>query len=370
VLHLLAKYARSNGLEVEPGFAPKDVRWVIDLAGDGRYLGVAELGDAAAKKNPGRRFGRCPDLSQPELLASRGRHFLVDSLAVVALHEQDDSRAWVIEGWDPPAAGQEAPGEALSKLAAQHTSFVGLLRGAAGSCPDLGVAAKALDSIEVLRDIGRDLRQQKAKSTDKATLRVHGSFPVESEAWHDWWRRYRASLGGKPRAGGEVPQAGDQMLCFLSGRECAPAATHPKIKGLADVDGMPMGDAAVSFDKDAFRSYGLDQGANAAVSETEAHAYCAALNSLLREHATRLARAKVVHWYRGPVPPEEDPLPWLADAGEGGDVEAVAVERARQLLTAIRSGARPELQTNEFYALTVSGCAGRVMVRGLGHRAA
>ena len=43
--------------------------------------------------------------------------------------------------------------------------------------------------------------------------------------------------------------------------------------------------------------------------------------------------------------------------------EAAALLAVRRLLDAIRSGERPDLGTNRYYALTLSGAAGRVMVR-------
>ena len=56
MLRPLLEYARKEGLEAEPGFAPKSARWCIDIAADGRLLGVIELGDPDQKRNPGRPF--------------------------------------------------------------------------------------------------------------------------------------------------------------------------------------------------------------------------------------------------------------------------------------------------------------------------
>jgi CRISPR-associated protein Csd1 len=127
------------------------------------------------------------------------------------------------------------------------------------------------------------------------------------------------------------------------------------------VGGLGPGDALVCFDKDAFCSFSLSQGENAATSEREAKSYREALNYLLREHATSLVGAKVVHWFKDSVSAADDPLPWLSAPSDETDV--VGQRRAKELLEAIRSGDRPDLATNRFYALTLSGAAGRVMVR-------
>jgi CRISPR-associated protein Csd1 len=117
----------------------------------------------------------------------------------------------------------------------------------------------------------------------------------------------------------------------------------------------------IGFDKDAFQSYGLDQSANAAMSEEMAKTYQAGLNNLIRHQSTRLGDVFVVHWYRSTIPAEDDPFPWLEELPE--TAEADARIRARKLLTAIREGTRPDLAGNTYYALSLSGNGGRVMVR-------
>jgi CRISPR-associated protein Csd1 len=124
-----------------------------------------------------------------------------------------------------------------------------------------------------------------------------------------------------------------------------------------------MGDALISFDKEAFCSYGLSQGENAAISESAALTYSAALNDLIRKHGRRLINAKVVHWFRNRVPVEDDVLGWLVNATGPDEIENAAQHRASRLLHAIRTGTRPDLASNRYFAITISGAAGRVMVR-------
>ncbi|HSW49322.1 MAG TPA: type I-C CRISPR-associated protein Cas8c/Csd1, partial [Bryobacteraceae bacterium] len=131
------------------------------------------------------------------------------------------------------------------------------------------------------------------------------------------------------------------------------------------ISGLPppnaFGDVLIGFDKPAFCSYGLDQSANAAMSEETAKTYQAGLNHLVRHHSARLGDVLVVHWYRSTVPAEDDPLAWLDDLPESAEADARI--RARKLLTAIREGSRPDLAGNTYYALSLSGNGGRVMVR-------
>lgn len=72
--------------------------------------------------------------------------------------------------------------------------------------------------------------------------------------------------------------AGDD-LCLVTGKRGTAARLHPSIKGVWGA--QSSGASLVSFNLDAFTSYGKDQGANAPVSEAATARYGAALNRLL-----------------------------------------------------------------------------------------
>jgi CRISPR-associated protein Csd1 len=341
VLSLLRDYARRHGVDSEPGFSRRYAKWAIVCDADGRYLHSVRLGDASQKNDPGREFPVCPELSQPELV--RG---------------SEVRSQFLIEKADVVACVSRNPG---AKERAKHDFFLCLLRQASEVMPELRAAAKCLGDGQQLEAIRTDLEEQKCTSTDNVTIQIAGRFPVESSAWHDWWREFReqlaASAGGATKAKGST----GRMRCFVTGDLVIPVATHPKIQGLASVGGSTMGSSLIGFDKDAYCSYGLKQSANAAVSETSAAAYRAGLNHLLRHNSRILVGAKVAHWYKDSLSDEEDPLSWLTEDEEL--VELDAGRRADQLLRAIRTGERPNLAGNRYYAITVSGAAGRTMIR-------
>ena len=249
-----------------------------------------------------------------------------------------------------------APAKEVQDTTAKHGYFVRLLDEASQHEPVLSAVASALSDPERLEQIRAALTAAtpRARPTDKVTLRIGGRFPVESDAWHGWWRVFRKTLSRSADAGGS-------MLCLATGELVAPARTHPKINGLADVGGMGMGSSLVGYDKDAFQSYGLSQSENGAVSEQAAAEYRAALNDLIERHSRRLAGAKVAHWFTHSVPPEDDPLEWIETPQEAEQL--AARQKANELLDSIRTGTRPNLQGNRYYALTISGAAGRAMVR-------
>ena len=90
--------------------------------------------------------------------------------------------------------------------------------------------------------------------------------------------------------------------CLVTGNVEPAARLHPAIKG---VDGaQSSGAAMVSFNDEAYTSFGADQGANAPVGARTAFAYATALNTLLDRNAARrrrlkLANSTVVFWADG-----------------------------------------------------------------------
>lgn len=91
--------------------------------------------------------------------------------------------------------------------------------------------------------------------------------------------------------------------CLITGEFAPLTRLHPAIKGVNDA--QSSGATIVSFNLDAFTSYGKDQGANAPVSEQATFAYTTALNHLLRRDPANRQRlqigdATVVFWALAP----------------------------------------------------------------------
>ncbi|MBD3168466.1 MAG: type I-C CRISPR-associated protein Cas8c/Csd1 [candidate division Zixibacteria bacterium] len=337
MIHHLKKYAAKNCPPALPGLTEKDIRWAIVLGRNGKFLEVIEIGEVDSKKNRGLAFPACPNLSQPEMKAGgiTKSHFLADTTDVVTLYGADEND---------------------EKVKLKHEYFIKFLKDASSAMPKLELAYKALSDSGNLEKIRNSLSDKKAKTTDKISFSIDGEFPLKSTKWHDWWQEFRKSLQkGKSKA------KSDMMVSFLTGEIIMPVKTNPKIKHLSDVGGMASGDVVIGFKQDSFCSFGYKQSLNAAMSEEEANVYATALNKLLKEHSRKLAGAKVVHWFKENIEPEDDPLPWLQ--GVDDTEELNAQHKARELLESIRTGKRPDLQRNFYYALTLSGASGRVMVR-------
>jgi len=376
MLQELQEYARRERLTAEPGLKPKTVRWLLSFSPRGAFLGVLDFSDGD-KTSKGREFPACPDLTQQEMVAQGAgcRHFLVDSVDVVCLVTKD--------------------GAVDDKLAAKHAYFVGLLEQAAEALPALAVIAQALHDPAVLEQVRAALVEHKAKPTELATVALRDSdtlsILVEGTQWHTWWQRRRQQMVAARRTRSQPARRGKQqgsanapaqMLCLLSGASVIPQPTHNKIEGLAGVGGLAMGDTLTSFDKDAFTSYGLEQVANAAMSETMVKTYVTALNHLIKNRSHTMVGVKVLYWYSGAVANDDDPLREIFEGTafalplepEGGlsptppaedtHLRFQAESRAKRLLEGIRRGQRPDLASDlRYYALTLSANSGRVVVR-------
>lgn len=338
MLEKLVKYAEQVDLEPEPGFKVKYVKWIIVLGRDSGYQGVARLGDTnLGKKNPGLEFAKAPDLTTYEITGGpkNCRHFLADALSVVTLLGKDNP--------DQNDLGK-------------HEFFKGLLRQAAEDVPELAGLAEVLEQRTNLDAINRDLTQAGAKPTETVTFMKDGVYPLASDSWHGWWRRWRSEHF-------PAEETGARMVDLLTGQTCLPLSSHFKIAGLAGVGGLSTGDSLVSFDKEAFQSYGLDSSANAAFSAQSAITYAEALNKLIRESSQNLPGIKVVHWFKDRLKNEEDDLFPMVLSGSDESEPLQAQQKAKDLLRAIRTGKKPDLARNRYYAMTMSGAAGRVMLR-------
>ena len=91
--------------------------------------------------------------------------------------------------------------------------------------------------------------------------------------------------------------ASDPQICLVTGDAAPIARLHPSLKGVWGA--QSSGASLVSFNLDAFTSYGHDQGDNAPVSEAAAFAYTTALNRYLEKdsgHRIQIGDASTVFW--------------------------------------------------------------------------
>jgi CRISPR-associated protein Csd1 len=362
MLTQLVEYAQNKQLVAEPGFAPKEIKWLISISSDARFTGIIQLGDG--KK--GVTSGCCPDLQLSELLAmpkalavQQAAHFLADGCGVVTLLQALDK--------DGNAKTDSKSLEDHAKNTKKHVTFKKLIELASQTIPELEPIQTVISDDDLIESIRVELERKKAKPTDRVSFIVGTDQILEGRAWHGWWRNFRqtafkriAPQDSEEPSEARKPASIQRFLDLATAEPTTPANTHPKLTKLG-VGAIAVGASLVGYDKEAFASYGLEAGENGAVSEETASAYRAALDSML-EGAPVLGQMKVAVWYDQEIPSEDNPFSWLMRDAEVTELSAIT--RAKALLNAIREGKKPEsLAQSRFYALAISGASGRAMIR-------
>lgn len=199
------------------------------------------------------------------------------------------------------------------------------------------------------------------------------AFALESD------RRMNLFLHDRPAARSlwqrlSTPESGELQICLVRGEPGAVARLHPSIKGVWGA--QSSGAALVSFNLDAFTSYGHEQGDNAPVSEAAAFAYTTALNRFLEKgsgHRIQIGDASTVFWADASestaAEDAEVMFPAFFDPVEDMlQEERIGARRIRERLEQIRKGipleeVEPDLGDVRFYVLGLAPNAARLSVR-------
>jgi CRISPR-associated protein Csd1 len=235
----------------------------------------------------------------------------------------------------------------------RHRAFAALIRTAASATKDEALEACSrfydrLDQVELAR-----VALQDAKPGAIAALSADGPV-VQRAAVRSYWRTHYAAVSGTRAA-----KAGSGQ-CLISGRIGPIAPTHEKIKGLG-LGGQAAGVSLMSFDKEAFQSYGWEQNANSPLAPDRAMAYVLALNHLLRRdngHRRDVAGVAFVFWTREAS--DFDPMSVVDQADES------------QVNALLGLDPRVDPDPNQFYMAGFSANGARMLIRywvsdSLGH---
>lgn len=152
------------------------------------------------------------------------------------------------------------------------------------------------------------------------------------------------------------------MQCLVTGKENMPIARlHNKIKGVRG--GQPTGTSIVSFNSDAYESYGKDgeQGINAPVSEYAAFAYTTALNHLIAsKNCQKSDNTTIVYWAETGEEEYQDIFSSMMIPEESDE------DLLRGVIQKVTKGEPIEESLNfntRFYVLGLSPNAGRLSIR-------
>ena len=159
----------------------------------------------------------------------------------------------------------------------------------------------------------------------------------------------------------------DMGQCLITGKYAPIERTHPNISGVPGA--QSSGAALVSFNADAFCSYGHKQGDNAPVSKYAAFAYTTALNRLLadRSHCKHVGDTTILCWAENAEPVYQDAMSmFLFGADEAAGIQESDVQAALKRLSAGQTVPflEKELSPDQhFYLLGLAPNAARLSVR-------
>lgn len=197
------------------------------------------------------------------------------------------------------------------------------------------------------------------------------AFALEADRRRNLWLHDRPAakaLWSRLSGGdGELSQ-----VCLVTGDAAPVARLHPAIKGVWG--GQSSGGSIVSFNLDAFTSYGHEQGDNAPVSEMAAFAYTTALNRFLERdsgHRIQIGDASTVFWAdasEAEVAREAEALFTAMFGGEAVD-ETAEAKKIGILLEQLKKGEPlenldPRLKDGvRFHVLGLAPNAARISIR-------
>ncbi|MDI5984634.1 type I-C CRISPR-associated protein Cas8c/Csd1 [Halomonas sp. M4R5S39] len=248
-----------------PGFSSEKVSFCLVFSQDGKPLQIGDLRDTTGKK-PRPRPCQMP----------------VDKRRTSGIH------AYPL--WDKTAYALGVSAGEGKRLADEHAAFKARQLALFGENDDP-------DLVAFLRLLDQWKPEQLAElpGYSEEVLDTNVIFRLDSQRQYLHENREARRLWGAALESGE----GVSGQCLITG-EIAPLGTdHPAIRGVRDA--QSSGASLVSFNSDAYESYGYSKNQNASISKAAIFGYSTALNHLLRGDADNRQRlqigdATVVFW--------------------------------------------------------------------------
>lgn len=340
MLPALREYAGRLSDMAPEGYLEKPIRYVIELDGDGRVLGVIDQAQGSGSRDkrgrvmPAPEVGRTSSAIRPRLFADNGEYTL----------------------GKPRAATPTRKATTAQRAGEVHAAYVALVVECAVGTGEPSVAAIA-DLLTRVGDVEPYLPED-FDAEANVTFRVAGVLPIELPAVRQYWaRRVNPSAAGNGDSGHAegTGEEGGRLQCLVCG-EVKPAMKRLAYKWKGIYGGQAGGLSLISADADAFESYGQENSLIAPTCAECGELFSKAANDLLAKDETRVRIGPIAYifWTR-----EETGFNFgtFLNDPQPADVKA--------LLEAYRTGLRATatLDATQFYAAAFSASGGRVVVR-------
>jgi CRISPR-associated protein Csd1 len=346
ILQALAGYYRrlsdEGSVDVAPeGFEKKEIPFLIILDRQGKFIDLQDTREGEGKKKRGRVFTVPKGVKKTSGIAS---NLLWDTPNYV----------FGVAKPDPKKDSKELRKRAKE----QHKSFIAAIREKFPEpVKDSGVKA-VLTFLEDGDHAGlfshpswKEVGEKGANLTFK--INVDSSLVCQ-----------RPAVVAAIANGTSERNAGKEMqTCLVSGEKDKPVRLHTAIKGVWGA--QSSGANIVSFNLDAFRSFGKEQGLNAPVGERAEFAYTTALNTLLAKGShqrLQVGDCSTVFWAERRNALEDVFSDLFGEPSKENPEQAN--EAIRTLYESPKAGAPPlEQDYTPFYVLGLAPNAARIAVR-------
>lgn len=335
ILESLRNLALREGLLENPDYEPKPVAWIIVLNETGNFINLVPTVSAEEGKKP-----KAKTFSIPRRLgrtSSPVADFLVDKSEYVLGIEPDSKRS-------------------EEDLALRLNKFRKPIRDAFQATSEKALTAidAFLSSDEERQKVIERVNAEGYKSNDLFAFEYQGTLVHELPEIRQYFSLMRRAA------------IKDGAQCLICGMVAPPVDKHPTVR---IPGGTTSGIAMVSFNSDAFESYGWLRNQNAPVCRNCADAYTTALNRLFSmnypdpEHPgqtlpRRFVRLSsdttAVYW--------GDSNPKLLDLFSSY-FDTPKVETVGALFESVHKGRESGGDKSPFYCLILSGGQGRAIVR-------
>ncbi len=337
ILQALDAYYRRKQADPDPsrrlpafGLEDKEIPFILEINAQGRLIQVADTRSGEGKKKTAQRF-----------LVPQG----VKKTSGVAANLLWDTAEYVL--------GVDTRGKP-ERVAEQHAAFQARIESLPETArEDAGIRAVMafLDGFQPEALHGLPVWDEIMASNPLMTFRLHGDLDLVCQR-----PAVVAALAGQ---NDDEPDG----ICLVSGEAASIERLHPAIKGVWGA--QTSGANIVSFNLDAFNSYGKTQGANAPVGQAAVFAYTTALNHLLAKDSRQrmqVGDTSTVFWAEEPH--ELETLVVDAFGEPTKDDPDRGVDALKALYSAVQSGKFTQGGTDtRFHVLGLAPNAARISIR-------
>lgn len=335
------------------GLEEKEIAFILALTPDGRLAGIKDTRVVVGRQKTAARF-----------LVGKA----VKKTSGIAANLLWDNAEYVLGAPDPKklaaAKAKGTPDEYLERVREMHAAFrtrIASLDEAAQEDEGIRAVLAFLDSDPLSAATAHDAWVEIAGSNSALSFRLANENDLVCQ--RPAVASARACEARTPDVDTDADTDEPPMPCLITGEFAPTERLHASIKGVWGA--QSSGANVVSFNLDAFNSFGKSQGANAPVGRPAAFAYTTALNHLLERGSRQrmqVGDASTVFWAQRADDAAMEA--WFRDAFGDTDDPDARTDQIRALFEAVHAGRFDGAAGDRrFFVLGLAPNAARIAVR-------